>query len=110
MFLVFPETDGMRIWAVSFAPGARTWLHSHSGGQVLQVRAGRGLVQSEDDKVHIVHAGDTIWIPPGERHWHGAAPDTFMTHDAITFGVTTWVKSVENSEYDEASSGPHADQ
>ncbi len=67
---------------VRFAPGARTAWHSHPGGQTLQVTEGVALIQARGGDVE-VPAGSTAICPPGEEHWHGAAPDRFMTHIAI---------------------------
>jgi quercetin dioxygenase-like cupin family protein len=68
---------------VRFAPGARTAWHSHPGGQTLHVTEGVALVQARGGDVVEVHAGSTAICPPGEEHWHGAAPDSFMTHIAV---------------------------
>jgi quercetin dioxygenase-like cupin family protein len=98
-YLTMPATDGVTINTVDFTPGARTHWHSHESGQILQVLAGRGLIQSEGGPVHVLRAGDTVWAPPGERHWHGAAPDSFMVHTAISLGVTAWEIPVTDDEY-----------
>ena len=73
----------MRVNVVRFAPGARTAWHAHPGGQTLYVTEGRGLVQSRGGEIIEIRPGDVIFTPPGEWHWHGAAPDHFMTHLAI---------------------------
>jgi quercetin dioxygenase-like cupin family protein len=99
-YLTMPATDGVTINTVTFNPGARTFWHSHTDGQILQVVAGRGLVQSEGAPPVSIAAGDTVWVPPGERHWHGAAPDSFMTHTAISLGPTNWDEEVAESDYD----------
>jgi quercetin dioxygenase-like cupin family protein len=91
---VLPATDGTTIATVFFAPGARTFWHSHENGQILQVLAGRGLIRPDGEEPQVIQAGDTIWVPPGERHWHGAAPDSFMTHTAISLGETRWAEEV----------------
>ncbi|MFE6844469.1 cupin domain-containing protein [Streptomyces sp. NPDC057686] len=79
-----PESPSrLRIFSVHFAPGAHTAWHRHPRGQVLHVLEGEGLVQREGGDVAAIRAGDTVWIEPGERHWHGAAPGTFMTHLAV---------------------------
>lgn len=91
---VLPATDGTTIATVFFAPGARTFWHSHENGQILQVLAGRGLIRTDGEKPETIQAGDIIWVPPGERHWHGAAPDSFMTHTAISLGETRWAEEV----------------
>ena len=68
---------------VTFEPGARTTWHTHPLGQTLIVTAGAGLVQHWGGPVQEIRPGDTVWIPPGVKHWHGAAPTTAMTHIAI---------------------------
>jgi len=99
-YLTMASTDGVTINTVNFTPGARTYWHHHEDGQILQVIAGRGLIQAEsEDNPRVLNAGDTVWCPPGERHWHGAAPDSFMTHTAISLGVTHWAEPVEESDY-----------
>lgn len=72
-----------RVDSVHFAPGARTAWHRHPFGQVLHVTEGTGLVQCCGRQVHTIRAGDSVRIAPGEWHWHGASPTTFMTHLAI---------------------------
>lgn len=99
-YLTMPSTDGVTINTVTFLPGARTYWHSHTHGQILEVIAGRGLVQSEGAPPVSIGAGDTVWVPPGERHWHGAAPNSFMTHTAISLGPTNWDEEVADSDYE----------
>lgn len=96
-YLTMPTTDGVTINTVTFTPGARTFWHRHEHGQILQVLAGRGLVCANDE-VHVIRAGDTVWCPPGERHWHGAAPDSYMVHTAISLGETVWADAVGDDE------------
>ena len=73
----------LRVNVVRFAPGARNAWHAHAVGQTLHVTEGVGRVQARGDEVVEVRAGDTIYTPPGEWHWHGAAPDRFMSHLAM---------------------------
>jgi quercetin dioxygenase-like cupin family protein len=73
----------VRVSVVRFAPGARNAWHAHANGQTLHVVEGVGLVQVRGHEVEVMRAGDTVWSPPGEWHWHGATPDHFMTHLAI---------------------------
>ena len=68
---------------VTFEPGARTAWHTHPLGQTLIVTAGYGRVQREGGPIEEIRPGDVVWFPPGEKHWHGASPDTAMTHIAI---------------------------
>lgn len=99
-YLTMAATDGVTINTVNFTPGARTFWHHHENGQILQVLAGRGLIQADgEDAPRVLNAGDTVWCPAGERHWHGAAPDSFMTHTAISLGTTQWAEPVNDAEY-----------
>jgi quercetin dioxygenase-like cupin family protein len=68
---------------VTFEPGARTAWHTHPLGQTLIVTFGCGRVQREGGLIEEIQAGDIVWFPPGEKHWHGAAPGTAMSHIAI---------------------------
>ena len=87
---------------VRFAPGARTAWHSHARGQYLVVVSGTARVGGRDGQVIEAHAGQTIYTRPGEEHWHGAAPDSFMEHYAILEAAddpadtTTWLEHVED--------------
>ena len=88
---------------VLFEPGARTAWHAHPLGQTLIVTAGTGRVQRWGDPVDEIRQGDVIWIPPGQKHWHGAAPNSSMTHIAITEqleGKTVdWMEKVSDTQY-----------
>jgi quercetin dioxygenase-like cupin family protein len=94
----------LSVGAVHFTPGARTAWHSHDGGQTLHVTEGRGLVQSRGEPVVEIRAGDTVWTPHGEEHWHGARRDHFMTHLSLTAGPATWGDHVTDAEYGSGSS------
>ncbi|MGO4804597.1 cupin domain-containing protein [Arthrobacter sp. 2MCAF15] len=87
-----PEPSRMRVNAVHFAPCARTAWHSHAVGQTLHVTEGVGLIQARGGEVTVIRPGDTIYTPPGEWHWHGAAPEHFMTHLAM------WEAPVDGAE------------
>jgi quercetin dioxygenase-like cupin family protein len=100
------EPSRMRVNVVRFAPGARTAWHSHAVGQTLHVTEGAGLIQSRGGEVVEIRPGDTIHTPPGEWHWHGAAPDHFMTHIAMWEGPgedqgpeSEWGDLVTDEEY-----------
>ena len=82
---LFPVTPPARAAgnAVTFEPGARTAWHTHPLGQVLIVTAGAGRVQREGGPIEEIRPGDVVTFAPGEKHWHGAAPATAMTHIAI---------------------------
>src|SRR6476660_8712784 len=77
------DPSRVRVNVVRFAPGARNGWHAHAVGQTLHVTEGVGRIQARGGEVLEIRAGDTIQTPPGEWHWHGAAPDRFMTHLAI---------------------------
>jgi quercetin dioxygenase-like cupin family protein len=101
------EPSRVRVNTVRFTPGARTAWHSHAVGQTLHVTDGIGLVQACGGEVIAIRPGDTIYTPPGEEHWHGAAPDHFMVHTAIWEGdVTTWGDRVTDDEYNARSRRP----
>ncbi|HEX8602761.1 MAG TPA: cupin domain-containing protein [Pseudoduganella sp.] len=89
--------------AVTFEPGARSAWHTHPAGQVLIVTAGAGRVQQWGGPVQDIRPGDVIWTPPGVRHWHGAAPDTAVTHIAIQEAVNgknvEWLEKVSDEQY-----------
>ena len=88
---------------VHFEPGARTAWHTHPFGQTLHVTQGTGLVCSRGETPRKIQAGDTVWIPPGEEHWHGAAPETTMTHIAMQEmqdgSAATWLEHVSDADY-----------
>jgi 4-carboxymuconolactone decarboxylase len=88
---------------VMFEPGARTAWHSHPLGQTLIVTAGAGRVQRWGEPVDEIRQGDVVWIPPGQKHWHGAAPNTSMTHIAITEQIdgktVDWMEKVTNEQF-----------
>jgi|SRR5215207_5433976 quercetin dioxygenase-like cupin family protein len=89
--------------SVTFEPSARTAWHTHPLGQTLIVTAGCGLVQIWDGPVEKICPGDVVWIPPGEKHWHGATPTTAMTHIAIqeqlNGRVVDWMEKVSDEQY-----------
>ena len=93
--------------SVTFEPGARTAWHTHPLGQTLIVTAGCGFVQSWGGPVARIRPGDVVSCPAGEKHWHGAAPDTAMTHIAIVEqldGKTVdWMEKVSDEQYDAAA-------
>lgn len=88
---------------VVFDAGARTAWHTHPLGQTLLVTAGTGRVQRWGDAVEEIRQGDVVWIPPGQKHWHGAAPNSSMTHIAITEQIdgktVEWMEKVSEAQY-----------
>jgi quercetin dioxygenase-like cupin family protein len=89
----------LSLGSVHFTPGARSAWHSHSIGQTLYVTEGEGRVQSRGEGVVTVRPGDVVYTPGDEWHWHGAAPDHFMTHLSLTEGDTDWGAHVTDAEY-----------
>jgi quercetin dioxygenase-like cupin family protein len=96
------DAAAVRVNSVIFEPGGRTYWHSHANGQVLLVGSGRGIVETRDGHRHALHPGDVVWAAPGEQHWHGAAPDAFLAHTAISLGVTEWLEEVSGDRYETA--------
>ena len=98
-----PEPARVAGALVTFEPGARTAWHTHPLGQTLVVTAGLGRVQRDGGGVEEVRPGDVIWFAPGERHWHGAGPDTAMTHIAIQERqdgkAVDWLEPVTDAQY-----------
>jgi 4-carboxymuconolactone decarboxylase len=89
---------------VTFEPRARAAWHSHPLGQILIVTAGVGRVQRWGDPIDEIRPGDVVWIPPGEKHWHGAGPETSMTHIAMVESTadgksTDWMEKVTDAQY-----------
>jgi len=89
--------------SVTFEPGARTAWHTHPLGQTLIVTAGCGWAQRWSGPVEEIRPGDVIWFSPGEKHWHGAAPTTAMTHIAIVELLdgksADWMEQVGEEQY-----------
>jgi quercetin dioxygenase-like cupin family protein len=89
--------------AVTFEPGARTAWHTHPLGQTLIVTAGAGRVQQWGRPIEEIRPGDVVWIPPGEKHWHGASPTTAMAHIAIQERLdgtpVAWMEQVTDDQY-----------
>jgi quercetin dioxygenase-like cupin family protein len=77
-----PDPARVRAAMVTFEPGARSAWHTHPPGQTLIITSGFGYVQSWGGPVRTIGPGDVLWCPPGEKHWHGAAPSTAMSHIA----------------------------
>jgi len=88
---------------VTFEPGARTAWHTHPLGQTLIVTAGCGRAQREGGPIEEIRPGDVVWIPPGEKHWHGAGPSTAMSHIAIQEQLdgkaVEWMEKVTEEQY-----------
>jgi len=102
------QPSRIRVSVVRFAPGARNAWHAHAVGQTVHVTEGLGLIQSRGGKAVQIRPGDTVHTPPGEWHWHGAAPDHFMTHLAM-WGASAesreaeWGEHIGDAEYEAAA-------
>jgi len=98
-----PEPARIRGLRVTFEPGSRTAWHSHPLGQTLVVVSGVGRFQTDGEPVVEIKPGDVIWIPPHERHWHGAAPDTMMCHlafqESLDGSHANWMEHVTDEDY-----------
>lgn len=100
-----PTAAPTRILRVSFEPAARTAWHTHPLGQVLHILAGVAWVQRDGEPIVELRAGDSVSFDPGERHWHGAAPSSLMSHLAVqatdpeTGEQTLWEEQVGDAEY-----------
>lgn len=98
-----PEPARIVAVNVTFEPGARTAWHTHPLGQTLVVTAGVGRVQLWGGPVQEIRPGDVVWIAPGEKHWHGAAPTTAMTHIAMQEKLdgkaVDWLEKVSDAQY-----------
>jgi quercetin dioxygenase-like cupin family protein len=98
-----PAPARVFVTSVTFEPGARTAWHTHPLGQTLIVTSGLGWVQRWDGPTEEIRPGDMIWFPPGEKHWHGAAATTAMTHIAIVEQLNgksaDWMEKVSDDQY-----------
>ncbi|MWD27296.1 cupin domain-containing protein [Aquicoccus sp. SCR17] len=98
-----PDPARLRAVVVTFEPGARTAWHTHPLGQTLRILSGLCLAQKEGEPVRELRPGDTVWFDPGEKHWHGAAPDCAMSHlalqEALDGEAADWMEKVSDAEY-----------
>lgn len=98
-----PEPSRLAAGQVTFDPAARTVWHTHPVGQLLIITSGCGRVGTWDGDIQEVKAGDTVWFEAGEKHWHGAGPDTAMSHIAVTEVVdgsaVDWLEPVSDDQY-----------
>jgi quercetin dioxygenase-like cupin family protein len=103
--MLFDAQDPARVTGahVTFEPGARTAWHMHPLGQTLVVTSGCGRVQRLGGPIEEIRPGDVVWFPPGEKHWHGAAPTTAMTHIAVqeklNGSAVEWMEHVSDEQY-----------
>jgi len=98
-----PDPARVRGALVTFEPGARTAWHTHPLGQTLIVISGLGWAQRDGGPVEEIRPGDVVWFPPGEKHWHGAAATTGMSHfaiqEALNGEVVEWMEQVDDVQY-----------
>ena len=98
------EPARVRALRVTFEPGSRTAWHTHPLGQTLYVLSGIGLMGLRNKAPQFIKAGDTVWIPPSEEHWHGASATNSMTHIAIqenlNGSVAEWLEKVSDEQYE----------
>lgn len=101
-------SEGDAVWNapignVTFEPGTRTNWHSHTGGQILLVTAGEGRYQEKGKPLQRIRKGDVVRIPPNVVHWHGGAPDAWMTHISVETNVpnnkSEWLEPVSDADY-----------
>jgi len=97
---VLAAEDGIVVNNVFFEPGARTYWHTHDVAQVLYVLAGDGWVQVRGGSGGPITSGDTVHIPAGEEHWHGAATNAYLLHLAVSVGATNWLDPVSDEDYE----------
>jgi quercetin dioxygenase-like cupin family protein len=102
---LFPVADPARAAGnhVTFEPGARTAWHTHPLGQALIVTSGAGRVQKWGGPIQEIRPGDVVWFAPGEKHWHGAAPSTALSHIAVQESLNgkpvDWLEQVSEEQY-----------
>ncbi len=98
-----PEPSRLKALTVRFSAGARTHWHTHPLGQTLHVVEGRGLIQKRGEAANLISAGDTVWIPPGVEHWHGAVSTAPMVHIAMQEKKdgtdADWLEAVNDADY-----------
>ena len=97
------EPARVRALKVAFEPGARTAWHTHPLGQTLYILSGTGLIGLRNKTPQLIKSGDTVWIPPGEEHWHGASATNSMTHiaiqEALNGSIAEWLEQVSDDQY-----------
>jgi quercetin dioxygenase-like cupin family protein len=102
-----PAPAHLQAVRVTFEPMARTAWHTHPLGQTLYILSGIGLVQVWGEESQVIRPGDVIWIPPGEKHWHGATQFHAMTHialqETLDGSAAIWLEQVSEEQYSEAS-------
>lgn len=107
MLVLNDSTFNCPMGNVTFEPGARNNWHKHPGGQILLVTGGKGYYQEEGKPVKVIKEGDVVKIHPDVKHWHGATPDNWLSHIAISTnpqkGDAEWLEPVTDEEYSSIS-------
>jgi quercetin dioxygenase-like cupin family protein len=102
-----PAPSRIRSVVITFEPGARTAWHTHPVGQALLILSGVGRAQKQGGPIEELHPGDVVWFEPDEKHWHGAAPQSAMSHLAIQEveggSAVTWLEPVTDDQYNGSS-------
>jgi quercetin dioxygenase-like cupin family protein len=108
--MLHPDSEGVfdtQVYDVIFEPSARTYWHSHPGGQILLITDGTGYYQEKGKPARLLNKGDVVAIPPDVVHWHGAAPESHFIHIGMStkvhLGPATWSGPVTDEEYNEAT-------
>ncbi len=102
------NTEGVAINTIIFEPGAHTFWHSHSNGQILFIDHGRGVVATRGGEVRSLGAADVLYAPPGEQHWHGALPHAYLGQTTVSMGTTEWLEAVSAADYEVAAEQANA--
>jgi alkylhydroperoxidase/carboxymuconolactone decarboxylase family protein YurZ/quercetin dioxygenase-like cupin family protein len=104
LHMLMPKNEhGTAVANVTFSPGARNSWHSHSIGQILIIESGKGYYQEDGKSARLLLVGDVVDIPADVRHWHGAAPDSWFVHIAVSQGEAMWFEPVCEALYLEAA-------
>lgn len=97
--ILIADPDKVSVGVVFFEPASRTDWHAHTAGQLLFVSYGSGLVVTRDGQHRMLECGDVVYAPPGEEHWHGAAPGKSLMHTSVALGETEWLEAVSDDAY-----------
>jgi quercetin dioxygenase-like cupin family protein len=98
--------EGIAVNSAMFRPGSHTYWHSHESGQLFMVHSGRGMIAVRDGEAQVVQAGDVVYTPPGEEHWHGAAPDCFVAYTSVSLGTTHLSDDLPTEDYENRWNAP----
>lgn len=105
LYMLYPSENTFHcsVGSVTFAPGARSYWHTHPSGQILLVTSGVCYYQEKGKPIQIFRKGEVVKCPPNVMHWYGAAPDSAMSHISIISntekGIVNWLNPVTDKEY-----------